>query len=200
MPNAVLGPRQQKKRQKIIDSARRVFLQQGYANTSMNGLIRLVGGSKATLYAHFSSKEQLFETVVECLMEEARPELALEFSTALNLAENLRLAVEAYQQQLSACQTVELMRLLLEAIRVTPALAEQLKQCMVAHFSAQLAEQLNQSGMATTKDCSAICDELLGNLFSLLMMQGLLQPEIPPQLADKQLESLINQAVQQIVS
>ncbi len=53
------------KRQAILDNAYRLFRAQGFDGTSMADIASLVGGSKATLYSHFPSKEELF---VECMM------------------------------------------------------------------------------------------------------------------------------------
>jgi len=53
------------KRQAILDTAYRLFRAQGFDGTSMSGINTQVGGSKATLYSHFPSKEELF---VECMM------------------------------------------------------------------------------------------------------------------------------------
>jgi AcrR family transcriptional regulator len=53
------------KRQVILESAYRLFRAQGFDGTSMADITTQVGGSKATLYSHFLSKEELF---VECMM------------------------------------------------------------------------------------------------------------------------------------
>jgi AcrR family transcriptional regulator len=53
------------KRQAILASAYRLFRARGFDGTSMADITTEVGGSKATLYSHFPSKEELF---VECMM------------------------------------------------------------------------------------------------------------------------------------
>jgi AcrR family transcriptional regulator len=53
------------KRQAILENAYRLFRAQGFDRTSMADITSEVGGSKATLYSHFPSKEELF---VECMM------------------------------------------------------------------------------------------------------------------------------------
>jgi TetR/AcrR family transcriptional regulator, mexJK operon transcriptional repressor len=55
------------KRDKIVRSASKLFLEKGYDSVSMNDIIDLVGGSKGTIYSIFGSKEKLFEAVVEQL-------------------------------------------------------------------------------------------------------------------------------------
>ncbi|MBS0473173.1 MAG: TetR/AcrR family transcriptional regulator [Proteobacteria bacterium] len=74
----------------ILRIAYRAFLQNGYAATSMSSIASKVGGSKATLYAYFSSKEDLFAAVVEemcndvvVLVSDAEVEVH-DFSSALS--------------------------------------------------------------------------------------------------------------------
>lgn len=52
------------KRQAILDTAYRLFRTQGFDRTSVSQITAEVGGSKATIYSHFPSKEALF---VECM-------------------------------------------------------------------------------------------------------------------------------------
>jgi len=53
------------KREKIVRSAAKLFLEKGYDNVSINDIIDVVGGSKGTIYSNFGNKEKLFEAVVE---------------------------------------------------------------------------------------------------------------------------------------
>jgi AcrR family transcriptional regulator len=62
-----------RRREAIVDVARQVFFEEGYAAASMSGIAARLGGSKGTLYNYFRSKEELFEAqVVEgCLRFES---------------------------------------------------------------------------------------------------------------------------------
>jgi TetR/AcrR family transcriptional regulator, mexJK operon transcriptional repressor len=53
------------KRDSIIRIAQQAFLADGYAETSMSSVAAKVGGSKATLYNYFKSKEELFAAICE---------------------------------------------------------------------------------------------------------------------------------------
>jgi AcrR family transcriptional regulator len=64
--------RSDRKRREILDTARGLFLKEGFAGAGMETLAREAGVSTATLYAHFPSKSEMFRTVVE----EAVAELA----------------------------------------------------------------------------------------------------------------------------
>ena len=54
----------EQRRERIIRLAWPLFLKKGYDNVSIDEIINLVGGSKATIYAWFGGKEGLFEAVV----------------------------------------------------------------------------------------------------------------------------------------
>lgn len=51
--------RTEDKRQEIIEIAAQLFEEQGYERTSMSLISQRLGGSKATLYGYFKSKEEL---------------------------------------------------------------------------------------------------------------------------------------------
>ena len=53
-----------RKRLQVLEAAADLFMAQGYGATSMDALARTAGVSKATLYAHFASKDVLFATIV----------------------------------------------------------------------------------------------------------------------------------------
>ncbi len=54
----------EQRRERIIRLAWPLFLKKGYDNVSIDEIIGVVGGSKATIYAWFGGKEGLFEAVV----------------------------------------------------------------------------------------------------------------------------------------
>lgn len=56
------------KLQNIIDTAARLFVERGFAHTSMAEIAACVGGSKATLYSYFPSKDKIY---FEVLMQSA---------------------------------------------------------------------------------------------------------------------------------
>jgi AcrR family transcriptional regulator len=57
-------------RQRILDTARQLFYRNGYRATGINEIIRKSGVAKATLYAHFPSKESLAYAYVESMNRE----------------------------------------------------------------------------------------------------------------------------------
>ena len=65
-PGRLESPEQ--RRERVVRLAAPLFLKKGYDNVSIDEIIGVVGGSKATIYAWFGGKEGLFEAVVrqEC--------------------------------------------------------------------------------------------------------------------------------------
>ncbi len=52
------------KRRQVIEAATDLFLANGYGAVSMDAIARAASVSKATLYAHFASKDVLFATIM----------------------------------------------------------------------------------------------------------------------------------------
>ena len=59
--------RTETRRNAILEAAVELFKEKGYERASMNELARRLGGSKATLYGYFPSKEELFVAVVRAV-------------------------------------------------------------------------------------------------------------------------------------
>jgi TetR/AcrR family transcriptional regulator, regulator of cefoperazone and chloramphenicol sensitivity len=59
-------------RQRILAAAIELFAARGYAGTSMRDIAETVGMTKAALYYHFSSKEEVLEAVTEPLLAEIK--------------------------------------------------------------------------------------------------------------------------------
>lgn len=68
MSEASVKDRRDQRREAIIEVARQLFWEEGYAAASMSSIAARLGGSKGTLYNYFRSKEELFSAYVreEC--------------------------------------------------------------------------------------------------------------------------------------
>jgi AcrR family transcriptional regulator len=103
------------KREEILDTARAAFLELGYERTSMAEIATRVGGSKATLYGYFPSKEALFMAIIEQLAERyISPALAeLEESDATDLRSALRRFGEQFLAFVSTHESVATYRMVI---------------------------------------------------------------------------------------
>jgi len=61
---ASLEPVSSQKALEILRAARKVFIAKGFEAASMDAVARTAGVSKATVYAHFRSKSDLFAAIV----------------------------------------------------------------------------------------------------------------------------------------
>lgn len=59
----------EKRRQELLQIAYRMFLSQGYENTSVDQIIEAAGIAKGTFYYYFQSKEQMLEAVIGMMIE-----------------------------------------------------------------------------------------------------------------------------------
>ena len=76
------------KRDTILAAAKEMFFAQGYSGVSMDDIVARVSGSKATLYSHFPSKDQLLLALVEeatvgAISEAVHPDPGQDFSAFL---------------------------------------------------------------------------------------------------------------------
>ncbi|WP_028863933.1 TetR/AcrR family transcriptional regulator [Psychromonas aquimarina] len=60
----MLSPRSEQKREQILKAAGELFIEHGYA-VSMSAIAKQADVSKQTVYAHFKTKDELFETCIK---------------------------------------------------------------------------------------------------------------------------------------
>src|SRR6266540_2249005 len=70
VPRRVAGPEEPVgKAETVLAAAERAFLAAGFGAVTMDAIAREAGVSKATVYAHFHSKEELFGAVIAHVSE-----------------------------------------------------------------------------------------------------------------------------------
>ncbi|MFL6090157.1 MAG: TetR/AcrR family transcriptional regulator [Aeromicrobium sp.] len=62
-PGKVAGPRAQRAVQSILESARMLFLENGYVNTSVEDITKAAGVSRATFWTYFKSKPDVLRAL-----------------------------------------------------------------------------------------------------------------------------------------
>lgn len=83
-------PKDLAKRQKILDSAKQLFLTHGYHGSSMNEIAEQAGVSKLTVYNHFQDKATLFT----CSIEHSCDSLLLAHALHLDAQSNFKAACQ----------------------------------------------------------------------------------------------------------
>ena len=56
-------------KERILETALELFAQNGYLGTSMNDIAQQLGFTKAALYKHYTSKQEILDRIVEHMNE-----------------------------------------------------------------------------------------------------------------------------------
>jgi AcrR family transcriptional regulator len=73
----------------MAQAAYSLFMERGFESVSVDDIIRVSGGSKATLYKFFGNKEGILRAVVESLADEMLREFNVEFPSAHTVRDSL---------------------------------------------------------------------------------------------------------------
>jgi len=101
------------RRSAIVAAATRAFLEQGYAATSMSAIADELGGSKATLWSHFSSKEELFAAVTDALVARFGCDIESALTETVFSLEGLRAYCRRFLDKLMGEEAITLFRLII---------------------------------------------------------------------------------------
>lgn len=82
-----------KTKRKIFETSMKLFAQKGYDATSIEEITATVGVAKGTLYYHFSSKEEIFNFLVEEGMKLLKNSIDIKISKVTNSIDKLRAVV-----------------------------------------------------------------------------------------------------------
>lgn len=112
-------------RQAIITAAKAEFSEKGYAAMSMSHLIKRLGGSKATMWRHFGSKEDLFAAVLEDVSDSFELELQRIFDDqkAQSLRSGLREFATAMLTKMHTAESMAIWRMMISESARFPELS-----------------------------------------------------------------------------
>lgn len=98
-----------------------MFLDKGYERVTVDDIIALVGGSKATLYSQFGGKEGLFEIVIKQFCADV--DAAVDFDTSGDTAEQLMQIGHAFLKMVPSPRILEFHRLMASIGKRFPSIA-----------------------------------------------------------------------------
>ena len=104
-PAAPLSKRGQQRKANILAAATTLFLKNGYGETSVNTIIARSGGSKATFYSYFPTKDVLLRAVVDGIVSNReepvlRPSKDIRTALCTYAEERLRIVFSRQHQAL----------------------------------------------------------------------------------------------------
>ena len=80
-------------KRKIFETAMELFAQKGYDGTSVEEITSVVGIAKGTLYYHFSSKEEIFNFLVEEGMKLLKNSIEIKISNYTNTIDKIKAVI-----------------------------------------------------------------------------------------------------------
>lgn len=165
-----------KRRQAIMEAAAALFRDDGYERTSMAAISARLGGSKATLYSYFKSKEELFAAVmVDSMAEQGDKMIGLLAEPPGELRSVLLAFGDAYLDLVLSDDTIAMLRIgLMDANHAT--LGPLLYASGPEHGWDQVAWRLelwSRDGLLNIPDA-----KLAALQFKGLLEAGLLEPRL----------------------
>lgn len=167
----------------ILDAARALFLTQGYGVTSMDGLARRAGVSKATLYAHFAGKEALFAALVSAECARLEAEIATLSASRVPVNESLPRLAAQFLELLMSPWALAIHRIVVAEAPRFPELGRAFHRAGPAVMKARLEIYLRQAvarGELRLADPTAATGQLMGMIRGDLQLRCLLDPANPP--------------------
>ncbi len=165
------------RRSRYLDEALRLFIRHGYNGVSMDRVVEAAGGSKATLYRYFDSKEALFSAIVDDLQTTLAATAPPPDYVDLPLEDGLRLLARATADAALSERAVVLLRLASGEFARFPELArllfEQAPAKSYARFAAFLVAK-RERGEVRFEDPQVVAEQFLAGIVGHLQLRMLL--------------------------
>ena len=184
------------RRDRILQTAREVFFEEGYGAATMSMIAARLGGSKGTLYAYFKNKEDLFEEIIrdQCSVIQSALDLADQGSDVRTTLTTFGLELMTALASDWAVRTLQLV--IEEAVR-NPELARRFDQAGPQQGAAAIAAYLataHERGEICTPDplraANVLASLLKGDLHFRRMLG--LEPEPSPEQIAREVETAVN--------
>ncbi|WP_322756171.1 TetR/AcrR family transcriptional regulator [Frankia sp. Cas3] len=166
-PSPDTHPGRPDKRRAIIDAARRVFLRNGFTDTSVDAIAAEAGVSKQTIYNHFGDKKSLFTAVIETAQRDAASEaesrFATEFTESGDLDRDLRAAARIWVELILAKNINALRRVIIAEQVRHPELGDEWARPRTV-FEKVLAREIKQqvhNGVLEVRDVDLAAHQLV---------------------------------------
>jgi len=160
----------------LLRAAERVFARVGYEKAQVDEIAEAAGFSKGGLYAHFTSKEELFLALYEAKTASYQVKLR----HALDSAPTREEKVDAFRSfYIDLSKEKEWALIVLEVklfIRRHPEVRERLRQ-----IDEHVGDSIERALTRLFGNSSRAAGEALGGIFSALVLEADLEPEILPE-------------------
>lgn len=170
------------RRSHYLDTALELFIEHGYHGVSMDTVVAVAGGSKATIYRYFESKEALFSAIVDELQSTLAAAPAAEDVAGLPLVEGLRTLGWATARGALSERAIVLLRLAAGEYTRFPELARLLFDLAPGRSYERFAsflESKQRQGEIDVDDVQIASEQFLAGLVGHLQLRMLLGLDKP---------------------
>ena len=143
--NIAAAPTPTEKAESILAAAQRTFLASGFGAASMDAIAREAGASKATVYAYFASKEELFGAVVARESERYAEGFTAGELDPGDAEGSLRVTADRFLRLLLSPDVIAINRIIIGEVARFPVLAEVFWQAGPERVRLQLENFLNRA-------------------------------------------------------
>lgn len=180
------------KQEQILEGAMQVFLDQGYANTSMDRVAAAAGVSKQTIYSHFQDKEGLFTALIERVtLRRLRQEFPLQ--TCQGKPEIvLRQLAESFLEKMDDAEYIAFLRLVIAESGRFPELAQLFTQTVIQYGYQSLSRYLAAQPELKIPDPEATARIFMGSLVAFILAQEIMHgKQTMPMAKQRLIDSLL---------
>ncbi|WP_448188371.1 TetR/AcrR family transcriptional regulator [Azospirillum sp. sgz301742] len=149
----------------ILEAAGKLFLENGYGAVSMDTVAKTANVSKATLYAHFRSKDELFAAMVACECRDQMGDMTCADIGRMDAAEGLRFIGRRFLQLLLSCKALAAYRVVVAEAHRFPELARAFYESGPARSHGQMAaylRELDRRGALRIPDVDLAAEQFFG--------------------------------------
>ncbi len=183
------------RRDRILGVAREVFFEEGFNAATMSTIAARLGGSKATLYAYFKSKEDLFEAIIHDQCSVIQKTLMLE-EDGVDIRTTLTVLGRELLTTMSSDGAVRTLQLVIEESVRNPELVRRFDEAGPKQGCERIAAYLAKAhakGDIDTPDpmhAAGVLASLLRGELHFRRMLGL-EPEPSAETIDKEVSSAV---------
>ena len=174
------------RRIRIIEVAKSVFYESGYAAATMSQISERLGGSKATLYAYFKNKSELFAAIISEQCDSMLPLFKVHGGNE-RLADILNHIGRHIMVMVMSDRWVRTTQLVIEEAKSSPELASLMHETMQSQSKAQMIDLLKKShekGEVYIDDFDEASDVLAGLMMGKIYLERLLSVRPEPSMDD----------------
>ncbi|RYL90442.1 TetR/AcrR family transcriptional regulator [Sporolactobacillus sp. Y61] len=193
--------RARKKKNQILQAAKKLFLEKGFAATSIDEIREQARVSKQTIYSYYESKEDLLFDVIEhqlfLLSDDACSEMLkkLDFSTPPDVEKSLVLFSRNLLDHFMQVDYLKLARMVVAEVVQFPELARLFRDAVPVrglNNVEKLLMKANQSPCVTIDNIEIAARSLVGTLITYVFIDGVLsESKGSNALTDEQIRNIV---------